>query len=121
MSVPRAIALALMALSLLACEPEIKVKYRNLYIAVQEGDAEDVEKHLRLGAKVNETNVTYSWTPLHKAVTNGDAEVVRILLQYDADPSLKDKYGKTPRDYAVEKGDTEILALLPAPEDASGT
>ena len=88
------------------------MKYRTLYTAVQKGDAEDVKKHLLRGEKVNEINATYNWTPLHRAVSGGHAEIVRLLLDHGADPSLRDKWDKTPLDHALEEGHEEIAELL---------
>ena len=41
------------------------------------------------------------WTPLHIAASLGDAEMVAILLKYNAVPNLVDKNNKTPRDIAM--------------------
>jgi len=65
---------------------------------------------LRLGAAVNQTCKRSGSTPLHRAVTwsgapatagKGDAarRIVEILLRYGADPSIKNKAGKTPANY----------------------
>ena len=36
-------------------------------------------------------------------------EIIELLLEYGADPSIKNKNGKTPADYAANE---EIIALL---------
>ena len=42
------------------------------------------------------TKTNSNQTPLHYAANNGHADVVKILLQYNADRSLRDKDGRTP-------------------------
>lgn len=35
-----------------------------------------------------------------------------LLLEYGADMTIRDNYGKTALDYAKENNDTEVIALL---------
>ncbi|KAK3309262.1 ankyrin repeat-containing domain protein [Chaetomium strumarium] len=49
--------------------------------------------------------------PLHQAVANGHAEVVKLLLQHGADPGIRDKNGRTAKQVA-EQQDLEELATL---------
>jgi ankyrin repeat protein len=105
--------LGAIALLMAGCGKDTNVKWRNLYTAVQKGDAEDVRRHLnREGVDVNEVNETYSWTPLHRAVVNGDTEIVKLLLEHGAHTDKQDRFKKTPLDYAVEEGHEEIAALI---------
>jgi ankyrin repeat protein len=60
-------------------------------------------------------NITdgYSRTPLHYAVENGHQEVVKLLLDKDADPNIENRYsGRTPLQNAVENGHQEVVKLL---------
>ena len=43
-------------------------------------------------------------TPLHLAVTKGDAEVVKLLVRHGADTEVKDILGRTPMDWAISRG-----------------
>jgi ankyrin repeat protein len=74
------------------------------------------------GANVNQTCKRSGSTPLHRAVTSTGApgtagmqaearEIVAVLLSAGADPSIPNKRGKTPGDYAT---DETIRALLVA-------
>jgi hypothetical protein len=51
-------------------------------------------------------------TALHRAVTNGHADCVRLLIKAGASLDVVDTHGKTPVDYAVELGDQTMIQLL---------
>lgn len=53
-----------------------------------------------------------SFTPLHNAAYNNDYNTTKLLLEYGADRNALDYRGKTPRDMAIERGNTEIKNLL---------
>jgi len=64
------------------------------------------------------------WTALLEAVILGDGgrahvEIVRLLLQHGADPSLPDRDGVTALEHARRKGHAEMVALLEAPSHVS--
>lgn len=67
---------------------------------------------LEAGAKVNIEDSGHSGIPLHVAVKSGCIELVRKLLEYDAEVSVRDYTGKTALDYAQESGHGEIAKLL---------
>jgi len=53
-------------------------------------------------------------TALHTAVERGDAEMVQLLLELGADPSITDaRFNATPRGWAEHFGNDRIAALLP--------
>jgi tankyrase len=91
-----------------------------LHFAVRFRNVAAVEALLRHGANVNQACKRSGSTPLHRAVTWTGApstagkqeeakEIIRLLLQYGADPALKNKSGKRPADYVK---DEQILNLL---------
>eukprot|EP00944_MAST-04C_sp_MAST-4C-sp1_P002703 g2703.t1 len=52
-------------------------------------------------------------TALHAAATNGNAEVVEALLEYDADPNIPDGYGRTPLHCSARNGHVaSVVSLL---------
>jgi ankyrin repeat protein len=51
-------------------------------------------------------------TALHKAAEYGNAEVVKTLLDAEADVDVQDSYGYTPLIYATLNGHTEIVKML---------
>lgn len=51
-------------------------------------------------------------TPLHYAAWHGYDTVAYILLTYNADPTIRDTYGLTPKDYAVRGGKKSIIDMI---------
>jgi ankyrin repeat protein len=57
------------------------------------------------------------FVPLHTAALNGDAEIVRLLLDHGADALRPTNDGKTPLDLAREAEHAECARLLEAAAD----
>ncbi len=74
---------------------------------------EVVKYLLRAGAAVNAPirNIE-RWAPLHVALNVRNLEMVRLLLNHDADPNVRAHNGYTPVHLAAQNGDIEILRLL---------
>ena len=51
-------------------------------------------------------------TALMFAARDSTIEMVQVLLDYGADKSIKDNYGKTAYDYAVQSNHKDIISLL---------
>eukprot|EP00618_Florenciella_parvula_P021966 CAMPEP_0119504474 /NCGR_PEP_ID=MMETSP1344-20130328/25328_1 /TAXON_ID=236787 /ORGANISM="Florenciella parvula, Strain CCMP2471" /LENGTH=59 /DNA_ID=CAMNT_0007540853 /DNA_START=21 /DNA_END=196 /DNA_ORIENTATION=+ len=51
-------------------------------------------------------------TPMHHAAASGHEDIVRLLRDRGADPTIKDGPGKTPADYAIEEGAEGALQAL---------
>jgi ankyrin repeat protein len=64
------------------------------------------------GADVNRQTEEYKWSALMAASQDGRIDFVRRLLDAGADPLLKDRYGKTAFQIAVEKDRDEVADLL---------
>ena len=93
-----------------------------LHHAVRFRSPAEVKTLIERGANVNQACRRNGSTPLHRAVTQTGApgtagrqmaavEIVRLLLAAGADPSITNKSGRTPADYAT---DTTIKSLLVA-------
>jgi len=70
------------------------------------------------GAKLNFQNKDKGKTALMYACgadSGSNIDVVRILLSAGADPSIKDKAGKTALDWAESKKLTNVVQLLKSP------
>lgn len=59
-----------------------------------------------------ESNINDWTTPLWFAAMNGQMDVVRFLLEHEADPTISDPEGRTISDYARDAGHDEIAELL---------
>ncbi len=81
--------------------------------AANAGRADSVRLLLENGAKVNKQEASEEKrTALHWAVIGKNPEVVKVLLEYKADKSLKDKNGLTPLELAVKRNLPKIAELL---------
>ena len=88
-----------------------------LYIAAQQGHKEVVAFLLAQGASATQRLAGPNrsiGTPLHAAVTPGDIEVVRIILDAGIDPNLDDADLGSPLHVAVAWDEIEIADLLRA-------
>ena len=74
------------------------------------------EQLLKNGARVNEQEHASSHSnkssPLHMACYKGHLEMIKLLLRSNADMSLKDVNGSTPKAVAERKGFKEVVELL---------
>ena len=60
----------------------------------------------------NSQSGTDGWTPLQDATLKSNSKIVKLLLDYGADPLIKDYKGGTAMDMATEFGKGEIVKLL---------
>ncbi len=82
-----------------------------LYLAVyKKASLETVRFLLDKGADVNIG--MGMWKPIHLAVENGNAKMVKLLLDYGADVTTINPLNKTPLGMAEEKGYTVIARIL---------
>lgn len=72
---------------------------------------ETLQALLLHGADVN-LQGEFGWTPLMTAVLRGDANLVQQLISKGAALAAKDHKGKTALDYAEERDEREISAIL---------
>ena len=82
----------------------------SIHEAAYTGNIEAVKQHLAAGTDVN-TADRMRRTPLLEAATGGRREVAELLLAKGADVNALSVYG-TPLDRAVERDQTETVALL---------
>jgi len=91
-----------------------------LHFAVRFRSPAAVQTLLAHGARVNQVCQRSGSTPLHRAVTSTGApstagkqtevkQIIQLLLNFGADPSIKNKNGKRPADYVRDEA---ILKLL---------
>ena len=87
--------------------------------AVQQEKTEDVREALAAGVDVNSTN-DYGATPLFFACDRGNEEIVKMLLEAGADPSVRDNfYQASPLTWAMQNGNKSIAVMLMAKDTAT--
>ena len=87
------------------------LRYETLLKAVSKGDAEDVERHIRNGAKVNE-RTKVGWVPLHYAVMRRRKQAVLALIKHGADVNAATSKAKTALHMCAERNFLEMAKLL---------
>ena len=80
------------------------------------GHVETVRLLLTAGVAVDHVN-DLGWTALLEAVILGDGgpkyvQIVQLLISHRADLNLADRHGVTPLAHALQRNQTEIIALL---------
>jgi hypothetical protein len=80
--------------------------------AVEADDAALLESVARHGVDVTAACWDDGATALHRAVLQGNAGMVRVLLERGADPDRVDGAGRTPRAMAVELGRGDVQELI---------
>jgi hypothetical protein len=74
-------------------------------------DAAVTQLLIERGADVNAAQ-TAGYRPLHQAAVTGREDLVRMLLDAGADKTARCDRGKTPADYARERGHTALAEML---------
>lgn len=85
---------------------------------IADGDAEAVKSAVtenpRLLARTVERDGQGGWTPLHLAVADGRADVVRVLVEAGADLTARTEHGRTPLHVALEAAPDLVAQLRTA-------
>lgn len=83
-----------------------------LHLAVHCSDVDATKKALDDGVNPNTIGL-FGWNTLHEAASNGDLELLKLLMQYGGDCNKKDILsGFTPVHYASSEGHSECLEYL---------
>lgn len=94
--------------------PKTNVEARNkqdespLMMAALKGHTAAVRQLIARGADVNKPG----WTPLHYAATNGNLEIIQLLLDHHAFIDAESPNGTTPLMMAARYGSTAAVKLL---------
>lgn len=77
-----------------------------------QGYQEVAEQMVKKGADVNARD-PLGWTPLLLAISVGNIDLVKLLLEKGADARIRTRKGESARDLAKKYGHEEIMALFP--------
>jgi len=102
--------LLLLALALTACGEPDRPSI-SLYLALQRGDIDQIERHIHWGADINEFDPD-GRRPLHVAAATGRVIVVELLLKHGAEVDAPDRANRTALERAVLEGRPRIAELL---------
>ncbi len=83
-----------------------------LHAAATNGDIDVVKALLDKKAELDVQTLAKGRTPLHCAIENEFAPVVRALLAAGANPDIANKEGQSPRDIASAKGKPHLMDLF---------
>jgi ankyrin repeat protein len=101
------LCLAALVLPLSACtEPDRPTI--GLYLAVQRGDLDQIERHLFWGSDINQPDVD-GRMPLHVAAEQGRWPVAKLLIKNGADINASDRNGHSPVYVALMAGRTQVV------------
>jgi ankyrin repeat protein len=103
-------SLLLLLLFLTTCSAPDKPTI-GLYLAVQRGDIDQIERHIYWGADINQPNVDGE-TPLHVAAAKGRLVVVKLLLKHAAEIDAANRDGHSPLYAAVMADRTQVAQYL---------
>ncbi|CAK85745.1 unnamed protein product (macronuclear) [Paramecium tetraurelia] len=88
------------------------VQENQLFDAIINNDSFTVNKLLMENKSLINIRNRIQETPLHLACKRNLKEIVELLLRFQADESLKDLWGQTPRQLALKLRHLEILKVL---------
>ncbi len=83
----------------------------SLYLAVQRGDVDQIERHIYWGSDIDQLDPDGN-RALHVAASQGRQIIVQILLKHGADTNLPDQADHKPLYYALLAGRTQLAELL---------
>ena len=93
--------------------PRPKPNYREIEIYIKNSpDAAIIKMRENPNLKNRINKLQKGKTLLHIAVENNQRDVVRFLLDNNADPSIPDEKGVTPLDLAIQNQNNEIINML---------
>lgn len=81
------------------------------YPAIQRGDIEQIERHIRWGTDIDQLDKDGK-RPLHVAAELGNYAVVKLLIKNGADIDAPDREGHTPLYAAVMAGKPRVAEIL---------
>lgn len=102
------------------CTPKIAKLNQQLFAAIEANNTKEVASLILAGAQVNAHAIENSFTPLMKAIEQGNKEIIKLLLENGAEVNAEIPIGIaseqtsfiTPLLIAIEKSNLELCQLL---------
>ncbi|MBF0255923.1 MAG: ankyrin repeat domain-containing protein [Gammaproteobacteria bacterium] len=107
----RRLWLLCLLLVLTACSGPKEKPSISLYLAIQRGDLNQIERHIAWNADLN-APLPDGLPPLHMAAAAGRVAISRLLIERGADANGLDTQSKTPLYRALERGRTQVAEQL---------
>lgn len=104
------ICLLLALLSITGCSDHDRPTI-SLYLALQRGDIDQIERHIYWGADINKAGPN-GQMPLHVAAEKGRPIITELLLKHGAEINSRDSNGHTPLHTAIMSGRTQVAEFL---------
>jgi len=95
-------------------DAQLSTSVNALWLATSSGNQEKTRALVEAGAKLDIKGGEYLTTPLGNAVLQEDMDLVRYFLGKGANVNVRSKTNSSPAQYAVSKGNLEILKMLKA-------
>ena len=83
-----------------------------IHAAIISGNLEAVKQHIKAGTDINQKEAMSGSTPLMSAVTFNKQEIAKLLIEDNADLSIKNNDGSTALHIAAFFGRIEIVQML---------
>jgi len=83
----------------------------SLYLAIQRGDIDQIERHIAWGADINKMDVDGN-RPLHISSGHGRYVITKLLIDNGADVDALDRNGHTALQQALMNGKAQVAELL---------
>jgi len=87
-------------------------KYTILYESIFLNHYDMAQYLISKGASVDLVSGPEEWTTLHLAISHKSIKMIKLLLDNGADIEIKNIYGKTPYDFALESNEKYIIECV---------
>ena len=82
-----------------------------IHLVARVGSPDEIQLLTASGARVNSIG-DMGFTPLHYAAMIGRIEIANKLLALGADPSIRNEFGETPMEVAINGSHADMIKIL---------
>ena len=109
---PQALASAICVMILLVAGCSQNPIQTSVHDAAETGDIARLQELVKNEPLLSMSRDHRGESPLHLAVANGELECVKFLMEYQNDINFLNGDGVSPIQYAIESGNSEIVAVI---------